>query len=68
MYAIAEAVPLSEIKAALAAEAVCAQRERKLNMVMTVLVTTAMNLYTRHLDRRSAAQDRQRPTVHLARP
>ena len=45
--AIAWAVPLSEIKAALAAEAVCEQRERKLNMVMTVLVTIAMNLYAR---------------------
>ena len=41
------AVPLSEIKAALAEEAVCEQRERKLNMVMTVLVTIAMNLYVR---------------------
>jgi len=45
--AIAQAVPLSEIKAALAEEAVCEQRERKLNMVMTVLVTIAMNLYAR---------------------
>jgi hypothetical protein len=34
--AIARAMPLSEIKAALAEEAVCEQRERKLNMVMTV--------------------------------
>ncbi len=45
--AIARAVPLAEIKAALAAEAVCAQRERKLNMVVTVLITIAMNLYAR---------------------
>ena len=45
--AIARAVPLSEIKAALTEEAVCEQRERKLNMVMTVLVTIAMNLYAR---------------------
>ena len=45
--AIAQAVPLSEIKAALAEEAVCEQRERKLNIVMTVLVTIAMNLYAR---------------------
>ena len=45
--AIVRAVPLSEIQAALAEEAVCAQRERKLNMVMTVLVTIAMNLYAR---------------------
>ena len=45
--AIARAVPLSEIQAALAEEAVCAQRERKLNMVMTVLVMIAMNLYAR---------------------
>ena len=45
--AIARAVPLSEIQAALAAEAVCAHRERKLNMVMTVLVTIAMNLDAR---------------------
>jgi len=47
LEAIAQAVPLSEIKAALAEEAVCEQRERKLNMVMTVLVTIAMNLYAR---------------------
>ena len=45
--AIAQAVPLSEIKAALAEEAVCEQRERKLNMLTTVLVTIAMNLYAR---------------------
>jgi hypothetical protein len=45
--AIARAVPLSEIQAALAAEAVCAHCERKLNMVMTVLVTIAMNLDAR---------------------
>ena len=45
--AIARAVPLEEIKAALAEEAVYAQRERKLNMVVTVLVTIAMNLYAR---------------------
>jgi hypothetical protein len=45
--AIAQAVPLSEIQAALAEAAVCAQRERKLNMVMTVFVTIAMNLYAR---------------------
>lgn len=45
--AIARAVPLSEIRAALTEEAVCEQRERKLNMVMTVLVTIAMNLYAR---------------------
>lgn len=47
MDAIARAVPLSEIKAALAEEGVCEQRERKLNMVVTVLVTIAMNLYAR---------------------
>ena len=47
MDAISQAVPLSEIIAALAEEAVCEQRERKLNMVMTVLVTIAMNLYAR---------------------
>ncbi len=47
LEAIAQAVPMSEIKAALAEEAVCEQRERKLNMVMTVLVTIAMNLYAR---------------------
>ena len=45
--AIPRAVPLSEIQAALAEEAVCAQQERKLNMVMTVLVMIAMNLYPR---------------------
>jgi hypothetical protein len=45
--AIAQAVPLSAISAALAEEAVCEQRERKLNMMTTVLVTIAMNLYAR---------------------
>jgi Insertion element 4 transposase N-terminal len=45
--AAARVVPLSEIKAALTTEAVCAQRERKLNMVMPVLVTIAMNFYVR---------------------
>ena len=45
--AIAQAVPLSAISAALAEEAVCEQRERKLNMMTTVFVTIAMNLYAR---------------------
>jgi hypothetical protein len=45
--AIAQAVPLSAITAALAEEAVCAPRERKLNMMTTVLVTIAMSLYAR---------------------
>ena len=66
--AIARAVPLSEIKAALTEEAVCEQRERKLNMVMTVLVTIAMNLYTRISIGAVLRQDRQRLALHLARP
>jgi hypothetical protein len=37
------AVPLATIKAVLQAEGVRAQRERKLNMVVLVLVTLAMN-------------------------
>ena len=45
--AIARAVPLSAITAALTEEAVCAPRERKLNMMTTVLVTIAMSLYAR---------------------
>ena len=45
--AIAQAVPLSAITAALTDEAVCAPRERKLNMMTTVLVTIAMSLYAR---------------------
>ena len=62
------AVPLSEIKAALTEEAVCEQRERKLNMVMTVLVTIAMNLYARISIWCGVEKSRQRLALHLARP
>jgi Insertion element 4 transposase N-terminal/Transposase DDE domain len=49
------AVPLATIKAVLQAEGVRAHRERKLNMVVIVLVTLAMNLYT-HLSLRHVMQ------------
>jgi hypothetical protein len=49
------AVPLATIKAVLQAEGVRVQRERKLNMVVIVLVTLAMNLYT-HLSLRHVMQ------------
>jgi hypothetical protein len=39
-------VPVSAIRAVLQAEPVAAQRERKLNLVVTVLVMIAMHLYT----------------------
>lgn len=45
--AIEHAVPLAEIQAVLEAEGVRTERERKLNMVVTVLLTIAMNLYPR---------------------
>jgi hypothetical protein len=46
LEALEHAVPLDTIKAVLRQEAVQAQRERKLNMVMTVLVVLAMHLYS----------------------
>jgi hypothetical protein len=45
--AISQAVPLSEIQAALADEQVREQRERKLNLVVTVFALIAMGLYAR---------------------
>jgi hypothetical protein len=47
MEAIAQAVPLAEVQAVLAETSVCEQRVRKLNMLVTVLLTIAMNIYTR---------------------
>lgn len=44
--ALERAVPLEAIKAVLQAEAVTEQRERKLNMVVTMLVVLAMHLYS----------------------
>lgn len=45
--AIERAVPLAAIEAVLEVEGVRTERERKLNMVLTVLLTIAMNLYPR---------------------
>lgn len=45
--AIEQAVPLAEMRAVLAASGVCEQRQRKLTMLVTVLVTIAMNIYSR---------------------
>jgi hypothetical protein len=47
LEAIERAVPLAEIRAALSETGVCEQRERKLNMLVTILVTIAMNIYSR---------------------
>lgn len=46
MEAISRAVPLSAVKAALKEEGVETIRERKLNLVVTVLLVISMNLYT----------------------
>ena len=46
LEAINRAVPKETIKAVLAAEGVGAVRERKLNMVVTVMLVIVMNLYT----------------------
>ena len=43
--ALERAVPLATIKSVLQQQGVQAQRERKLNMVVTVWVAIAMNLY-----------------------
>jgi hypothetical protein len=53
--ALAHAICLEDIKAALQAEGAQAQRERKLNMVVVVLVALAMNIYT-HLSLRHVMQ------------
>jgi hypothetical protein len=53
--ALDHAIRLEDIKAVLQAEGVQAQRERKLNMVVIVLVVLAMNLYT-HLSLRHVMQ------------
>ena len=47
LEAIGRAVPMSEIKAALQETGVQEVRERKLSMVAVMLVTIAMNIYTR---------------------
>ena len=38
---------MAEVQAVLAETGVCEQRERKLNMLVTVLLTIAMNIYSR---------------------
>ncbi len=45
--AIGQAVPVAAVKAVLAETGACEQRERKLNMLATVLLTIAMNIYSR---------------------
>jgi len=47
LEAIGRAVPMSEIRAALQETGVQEVRERKLSMVVVMLVTIAMNIYTR---------------------
>jgi hypothetical protein len=47
LEAIGRAVPMSEVKAALQAVGVQENRVRKLNMVVVMLLTIAMNIYTR---------------------
>jgi hypothetical protein len=47
LEAIGQAVPVAAVQAVLAETEACEQRERKLNMLVTVLVTIAMNLYSR---------------------
>jgi hypothetical protein len=47
LEAIGRAVPMADIKAALQTTGVQEARERKLNMVTVMLLTIAMNLYTR---------------------
>lgn len=46
LEALGRVVPVAAIEAVLADESRLTQRERKLNLVVTVLVTIAMNLYT----------------------
>jgi hypothetical protein len=45
--AIAQAVPVAEVQAVLTETGAWEQRERKLNMLVTVMLTIAMNIYTR---------------------
>lgn len=47
LAAVERAIPIAEVQAVLAETGVREQRERKLNMLVTVLVTIAMNLYSR---------------------
>ena len=47
LEAIGRAVPMAEIKAALQATGAQETRERKLNMISVMLLTIAMNIYTR---------------------
>ncbi len=47
LAAIGQVVPVAAVQAVLAETGVCEQRERKLNMLVTVLVTIAMNIYSR---------------------
>ena len=47
LEAIGRAVPMAEIKAALQATGIQEARERKLNMVTVMLLTIAMNIYSR---------------------
>jgi Insertion element 4 transposase N-terminal/Transposase DDE domain len=47
LAAVEQAVPLAEVQAVLAETGVCEQRARKLSMLVTVLVTIAMNIYSR---------------------
>ena len=46
LEAIGQAVPLAEVQAVLTETGACEQRERKLNMLVTVMLTIAMNIYT----------------------
>jgi hypothetical protein len=47
LEAIAQAVPVAEVQAVLSETGACERRERKLNMLVTVMLTIAMNIYTR---------------------
>lgn len=47
LEAITQAVPMAAVQAVLAETGICAQRERKLNMLVTVWLTIAMNIYSR---------------------
>jgi len=65
--ALSHAVPQSAILAALDAEGVHEQRERKLTLAVTMLVTIAMNLYTHVPIGDVLRKNRSRPALHLAR-
>ncbi len=47
LNAVEQAIPMTEIQAALAETGACTPRERKLNLLVTVFVIIAMNLYCR---------------------